>query len=198
MSSKKTPLRRHLQVSLKKARREPRRRAKKMPSEGSFKRSSRRCRQKTPSSVLQKDIMSISRRRRPEDTLKNLSRRLVESQEDAAKKMPSEDNFRAASVFQEDIVMSISRRRCPEDTSECPSRRSYHEEKIGVWKWTCPEDNFKCLSRRRCHEEKVEDWKWKLEVIMNITFNARQKCYYSYWQMQSQSPSTLQQHNGQT
>ena len=44
-----------------------------------------------------------------------------------------------------------------------------------------PSDNFKYLSRRRCHEEKVEDWKWKLEVIMNITFNARQKCYYSYW-----------------
>ena len=69
--------------------------------------------------------------------------------------------------------------------------------KFEDWNWNCPEDNFKCLSRRRCHEEKVEDWKWKLKVIMDITFNARQKCYHSYWQMHVANAITLQQHNGQ-
>ena len=121
MSSKRTPSRRHLQVSLKKARREPRRRAKKMPSEGNFKRSSRRRRQKTPSSVLQQDIMSILRRCRPEDTLKNLSRRFVESQEDAAKKTPPRRRRQEGAV----------RRRRPED---CQSAACFSTEKITVEK----------------------------------------------------------------
>ena len=47
-------------------------------------------------------------------------------------------------------------------------------------------------------EEEVEDWKWKLKVIMDITFNASQECYYSYFQMHVANAITVQQHNSQT
>ena len=145
----------------------------------------------------------LPRGRRPEDTFKYLWRRLVESQEDAPRRcrqkatssVLQEDAVRrhlqaffkkTSCLFQEDAVQKTPP-SVPKEGAAMKKRLKFD-----------PSDNFKYLSRRRCHEEKVEDWKWKLEVIMNITFNARQKCYYSYWQMQSQSPSTLQQHNGQT
>ena len=104
-----------------------------------------------------------------------------------------------------DTFKRSSRRRRPEDTFKYHSRRLMESQEDAVRRHR--QASFKKMPFRRhlqvsfklmeSQEEEVEDWKWKLKVIMDITFNARQKCYHSYWQMHVANAITLQQHNGQ-
>ena len=111
----------------------------------------------------------LPRRRRREDTFKNLSRRLVESQEDAAKKMPSEGNFKK----------TPSRRYLEESLKKArkePRRRRQED----AAKKMPSEDNFKRFSRRRRPEdcqsaacfstEKITVEKHRILSVLGVSF----------------------------